>query len=143
MPYYLGVMAGLCSAARRAHEAVELLEVALAKVGETGSAGLRRNGIGWKAYSGTPAFFNPSMNASQWAKLARFRRSTLSRTGGPSLLRAAMYSRASSIKPRCPQQLISEWYWPTCSDAVTEARRYGSASSNCRAPRSARPWTVV
>jgi hypothetical protein len=61
-----------------------------------------------KPYSGTPAFFNPSMKASQWAKFARFRRSTLRRTGGPSLLRAAMYSCASSIKPRCPQQLISE-----------------------------------
>jgi hypothetical protein len=36
VPYYLGVMAGLCSAARRADEAVELLEVALPKVGETG-----------------------------------------------------------------------------------------------------------
>ena len=69
------------------------------------------------AYSGTPAFLSPSMNTSQWAKFARFRRNTLSRTGGPSLLRAAMYSCASSISPRCPQQLISEWYWPTCSDS--------------------------
>ena len=36
VPYYLGVMAGLCSAAHRTDEAVELLDTALAKVGETG-----------------------------------------------------------------------------------------------------------
>jgi predicted ATPase len=36
VPYYFGVMAGLCSAAHRADEAIELLDTALAKVGETG-----------------------------------------------------------------------------------------------------------
>ena len=45
VPYYLGVMAGLCSAARRADEAIDLLDKAVARVGETGSAGLRRNCI--------------------------------------------------------------------------------------------------
>jgi hypothetical protein len=40
-------------------------------------------------------------------EIGEVRRRTLKRIEGPSLLRAAMYSWASSISPRCPQQLMS------------------------------------
>ena len=58
-------------------------------------------------YSGTPALRSPSMNTSRCANGCRFARSTESRSGGPMALRRAMYSCASAIRPRWPQQLIS------------------------------------
>jgi hypothetical protein len=60
-------------------------------------------------YSGTPAFASPSTKTSRCAKPSRRRRSAPTRTGGSIRLRASMSTRASSAKPRWPQQLISVW----------------------------------
>lgn len=59
------------------------------------------------SYSGTPAFLRPSTNTSQWANFAKPIRIEFRVSGGPSRLLAAMNSCASSISPRCPQQLTS------------------------------------
>jgi hypothetical protein len=64
-------------------------------------------GLKLDAYSGTPAFFRPSMKTGAWAYPPRLRCRTLMRIGGPTRFLASMTKRASSSKPKWPQQLIN------------------------------------
>src|SRR3546814_10311359 len=59
-------------------------------------------------YSGTPALLSPSTKTSQWANLARCRRTRPRLSGGFIRLRTAADYWASSLKPRSPQQPIRE-----------------------------------
>ncbi len=75
--------------------------------GRPASGGFRKGrGRRRPVHSGTPAFTSPSTNTPQCAKPSSFRWSALTRMGGPTRFRTSVNARASSVRPRWPQQLM-------------------------------------